>query len=40
MTPTSRIDEEAISYFKAMAKERGILYQSLMDLHLFGCAAS
>ena len=37
---TIRIDEQAISYFKAMAEERGIPYQSLMNLYLLDCAAS
>ena len=37
---TIRIDEQAISYFKAMAEERGSPYQSLMNLYLLDCAAS
>jgi len=37
---TIRIDEQGISYFKAMAEERGIPYQSLMNLYLLDCAAS
>ena len=37
---TIRIDTEAISYFKTMAEERGIPYQSLMNLYLVDCAAS
>ena len=37
---TIRIDEEVISYFKAMAKERGIPYQSLVNLYLMDCAGS
>jgi len=37
---TIRLDEEVISYFKAMAEERGIPYQSLMNLYLADCAAS
>lgn len=37
---TIRIDEEAIRYFKAMAEERGIPYQSLMNLYLVDCAGS
>lgn len=37
---TIRIDEVVISYFKAMAAEQGIPYQSLMNLYLLDCAAS
>ena len=37
---TIRIDEQAISYFKTMAKERGIPYQSLMNLYLVDCAGA
>jgi predicted DNA binding CopG/RHH family protein len=37
---TIRIDEEAISYFKKMAEERGIPYQSLVNLYLMDCAGS
>jgi len=37
---TIRIDEEAISYFKTMAEERGIPYQTLMNLYLLDCATS
>jgi predicted DNA binding CopG/RHH family protein len=33
-----RIDETAIAYFKAMAEERGIPYQSLMNWYLVECA--
>jgi len=35
---TIRIDEETISYFKAMAYEKGIPYQSLINLYLRDCA--
>jgi predicted DNA binding CopG/RHH family protein len=35
-----RIDEEAIAYFKTMARKRGIPYQSLMNLYLVDCAGS
>jgi len=35
---TIRIDEETISYFKAMADEKGIPYQSLINLYLRDCA--
>lgn len=37
---TIRIDEEAVAYFKAMARERGIPYQTLMNLYLVDCAGS
>ncbi len=33
-----RIEEETISYFKAMADEKGIPYQSLINLYLRDCA--
>jgi len=35
---TIRVDETAIAYFKAMAEERGIPYQSLMNRYLVECA--
>ncbi len=34
---TIRIEEETISYFKAMADEKGIPYQSLINLYLRDC---
>ncbi len=37
---TIRLDEGTISYFKAMAEEKGIPYQSLINLYLRDCAAS
>lgn len=37
---TIRIDEDTIAYFKAMAQERGVPYQSLINLYLVDCAAS
>ncbi len=37
---TIRIDEATIAYFKAVAAERGIPYQSLMNWYLVDCAAS
>lgn len=37
---TIRIDQDSISYFKAMAEETGIPYQSLINLYLKDCAAS
>ena len=35
---TIRIDEKSISYFKKMAEEKGIPYQSLINLYLRDCA--
>jgi predicted DNA binding CopG/RHH family protein len=35
---TIRLDEETIAYFKDMAKDKVIPYQSLINLHLRGCA--
>lgn len=35
---TIRIDEDTISYFKEMAEEKGIPYQSLINLYLRDCA--
>ena len=37
---TIRIDEDTISYFKALAEEKGIPYQSLINLYLRDCASS
>jgi len=37
---TIRIDEDTISYFKEMAQERGVPYQSLINMYLVDCAAS
>jgi len=36
---TIRIDEETIGYFKSMAEEKGIPYQSLINLYLRDCAS-
>jgi predicted DNA binding CopG/RHH family protein len=36
---TIRIDEETIGYFKGMAEEKGIPYQSLINLYLRDCAS-
>jgi predicted DNA binding CopG/RHH family protein len=36
---TIRLDEETISYFKSMAEDKGIPYQSLINLYLRDCAA-
>ena len=35
---TIRINNNAISYFKKMAKETGIPYQNLIDSYLTDCA--
>ena len=36
---TMRLDRDTVSYFKSMAEETGILYQSLINLDLRDCAA-
>jgi len=36
---TIRLTNDAISYFKDMAKETGVPYQTLIDLYLRDCAA-
>lgn len=36
---TIRIDTETISYFKEMSEDKGIPYQSLINLYLRNCAA-
>ena len=35
-----RMDEESISYFKAISQDAGIPYQSLINLSLRDCATS
>jgi predicted DNA binding CopG/RHH family protein len=35
---TIRIDEETVAYFKNMAEDKGIPYQSLINLYLRDCA--
>ncbi len=35
---TIRLDENTISYFKSMAEDKGIPYQSLINLYLRDCA--
>jgi len=35
---TIRLDEDTISYFKGLAEEQGIPYQSLINLYLRDCA--
>ncbi len=37
---TIRIDEDTIEFFKNMAEEKGIPYQSLINLYLRDCAQS
>jgi len=37
---TIRLDEGTLDYFKAMAEEVGIPYQTLINLYLRDCAAS
>jgi predicted DNA binding CopG/RHH family protein len=37
---TMRLDRETIVYFKSMAGETGIPYQSLINLYLRDCAVS
>ena len=37
---TIRLDEDTINYFKALAAEQGIPYQSLINLYLRECAES
>lgn len=37
---TIRLDEDAITYFKAVSEEVGIPYQSLINLYLRDCVAS
>jgi len=37
---TIRLDERTIKYFKALAEESGIPYQTLINLYLRDCAAN
>ncbi len=37
---TIRLDEESITYFKAISEDVGVPYQSLINLYLLDCAAS
>lgn len=37
---TIRLDEDTIAYFKGMADDKGIPYQSLINLYLRDCAQS
>ena len=36
---TMRLSEDVISYFKEMAEEKGVPYQSLINLYLRDCVA-
>lgn len=36
---TMRLSEDVIGYFKAMAEETGVPYQSLINLYLRDCVA-
>ena len=36
---TMRLSEDVIGYFKQMAEENGVPYQSLINLYLRDCAA-
>lgn len=37
---TIRLDQDAIAYFKALAEEAGMPYQSLINLYLRDCVQS
>ena len=37
---TMRLDTDTVDYFKSMADETGIPYQTLINLYLRDCAAS
>ncbi|MHB9118362.1 MAG: BrnA antitoxin family protein [Burkholderiales bacterium] len=37
---TMRLSEDVIGYFKQMAEEKGIPYQSLINLYLRDCVSS
>lgn len=37
---TMRLDKDTVEYFKAMAEESGIPYQTLINLYLRDCAAN
>ena len=37
---TMRLDKDTVEYFKAMADETGIPYQTLINLYLRDCAAN
>lgn len=37
---TIRLDEQTIDYFKSLAAETGVAYQTLINLYLRDCAAT
>ena len=37
---TMRLSEDVVTYFKSMAEEAGVPYQSLINLYLKECAAT
>ncbi|HEY7728925.1 MAG TPA: BrnA antitoxin family protein [Candidatus Eisenbacteria bacterium] len=37
---TIRLDEETVGYFKQLARETGVAYQTLINMYLRDCAAS
>ena len=37
---TIRLDQDSIAYFKSMAEDSGIPYQSLINLYLKDCVSS
>ena len=37
---TMRLDRDSVDYFKSLAKESGIPYQTLINLYLRDCATS
>ena len=37
---TMRLDKDSVDYFKSMAEESGIPYQTLINLYLRDCAQS
>lgn len=37
---TIRLDQETIGYFKRLAKETGVAYQTLINMYLRDCAAA
>lgn len=37
---TMRLDKDSVEYFKALAEESGIPYQTLINLYLRDCAAN
>ncbi len=37
---TMRLDKDSVDYFKSLAKESGIPYQTLINLYLRDCASN